>query len=300
MINDPTIENGQPAESEVTHAIPAEVMQTAIAAAIRPIGYVDVEDDLVEIPKGVFDDLTDEDYGTYRATLQFHNRILGGIPKDPEIIESWLRAKFAGKESERRSLALQTMRDQGYDVGEEEMSYADITVAAANMANLKQTQGFKRDSTGLFIEARQVKAALREAINVVLGDVPVKIRETKANKDGESRPVTKMQKSVFVERVAVTTERIYLFNGDQAMQEPTEICPMVGHIIDSSGPRSTLTYHESATRPTIEFTLSVFKDYIEPKNWARIWRWSQLHMGIGASRSQGFGKFSITDWSKLS
>ena len=79
----------------------------------------------------------------YHVAIQIRDRIMGGIPKDPEIIKGWLQAR--GLEE----LAEQTVEEMG----------EQLVTGAWN--------GFKADEDGLYIEGRQVKAMFKEAANVM-------------------------------------------------------------------------------------------------------------------------------------
>ena len=56
-------------------------------------------------------------------------------------------------------------------------------------------------------------------------------------------------------------------------------------------------YKEYVTDCDINFT--VITDYkFEPEHWAQIWLTGQ-EQGIGASRSAGFGRYTVTRWEQV-
>jgi hypothetical protein len=97
----------------------------------------------------------------YAVTLQFRDKVMGGIPKDPKLIEGWLRAKAGISDVEEVRVALlRTLGELGAEVNPD-MNYAEIEQAAEKVAGTKETSGFKRDPRyGLYLESRQLKAAL--------------------------------------------------------------------------------------------------------------------------------------------
>ena len=109
----------------------------------------------------------------YRVTFQLRDKLMGGIPKDPKIIEGWLKTKgiFSNDEDIKHEL-VRTMQALGLeaspDMSTEEL-FALQEEAADNMSAVKNTNGFKSDEQGLYIEGRQLKAALKESANIMFG-----------------------------------------------------------------------------------------------------------------------------------
>lgn len=209
---------------------------------------------------------------------------MGGVPKDPKLIEGWLRSKAGITDTEeiRRAL-LRTLEELGAEVTAE-MSYEELEKASAKVAGVKQTTGFKRNEQGLYIEARQVKAAIKESCNIVFE------WQGSAVKQREMYGVGKAARSFLAERVFVQPDQIVL-----GRQDPDGIEMFVGHVTGPSGPRSTLGYHEYVTQAEISFEVLVTKDAIPQEWWPQLWTQMEEN-AIGALRSQGFGKFDIVEW----
>jgi hypothetical protein len=236
---------------------------------------------------GIFDDQVNV-FTTYHARLEFRAKLMGGIPTNPRIIEGWLRAK-AGIEDEVevRQAMLRTLReldpDTEFDPG---ASFEDLIKASEKLAASTQTNGFKHDDRGLYIEARQVKAALKESTNILFP-------YTKG-KDGHQWGITKKTPRSFVaERVFINPDRLHV-----GVAEPSGIELMIGHVSGKDGKRSTITYHEYVDRPTIECDVMVAENAVTADQWARLWVHCQEN-GIGALRSQGHGRFEVTEWKRV-
>mgnify|MGYP006401997271 CR=1 FL=1 len=223
---------------------------------------------------------------TYPVTIQIEDKLLGGVPKDPKIIESWLLANVPMmpelKRLDQQALLVDTLREMGADVPEG----ADIETmlgAASNVANIKQTQGFKRDEDGLYIESRQIKAMLKENANIVYA----------GDKWGVTR---KGPKNYVAERVFVKPDRVHL-----GRMEADSVHTSIIHAQTPQGKRTALAYHEAAEEPTLEFELLVLLDHkahdptVKPEWLDNIWKSAEKN-GLGASRSQGFGQFVVTSW----
>lgn len=216
-------------------------------------------------------------FTTYQARLVFRDKIMGGTPKDPKIIEGWLRSKagITDQEEVRRAL-LRTLLELGADVTPD-MSYDELVVASEALAAIKQTQGFKRDANGLYIESRYIKAMLKECVNILYA----------GDRWGKTK---KGPRSFLAERVFPNPDHISL-----GRMEPDGVELFIGHTTGPKGPQSNITYVEYVTGTEIEFTLMVARDAIEVEHWPEIWVLAQEN-GIGALRSQGFGRFDIMQW----
>src|SRR5215471_15353316 len=114
---------------------------------------------------GIFDSRSTL-FSRYRAELQFRDKLMGGIPKDPKIIEGWLRSKAGITDTEEIRVALlRTMTELGAEV-QPDMTFAELEAAADQLAGTRETNGFKTTADrGLYLESRQVKAALKESTN---------------------------------------------------------------------------------------------------------------------------------------
>jgi hypothetical protein len=228
----------------------------------------------------------DEDYAklfkTRRATIQFRDKIMGGTPCDPEIIRNWLltRPGLVKDEVHHRQLLMQTLVERGVENISDEMSYDEMLSAARSVADLTHLNGFKRGPDGLYIEGRQVKAMFKESTNILFA--------------GESWGKTrKGPKNFLAERIFVEPDRIYL-----GVREPSGVELFIGHVSGPRGAQSTLTHHEYVERPQIIVDCVCTRDAITADQWREIWLHAQ-HNGMGALRSQGFGRFEVVDWQEI-
>jgi len=217
----------------------------------------------------------------YTARLAFRARLLGGVPKDPHLVEAWLRARAdISDEDELHHTWLRTLGELGVDIGEQ-ISPDDALAASRKLAETRLTTGFKVDAErGLYLEARQVKAGLRENINILYGGQRV-------------GPTRKGARGFVAERVFVTPDRLYLDR-----REPDGVELIIGHLSGPQGPRSVLSYHEYVEAPAaIEFTVLVAEDAVPQLWWPRVWTLFEQN-GLGATRSQGFGTFNLVRWDR--
>lgn len=232
---------------------------------------------------GIFKDAEQALFPTYQATLVFRDKIMGGTPKDPKIIMAWLRTKTSiTDEQELQAVMRRTLIELGADVPQN-ATYDQLVEASEKLAN-RQAVGFKRDERGLYVEARAIKAMLKESVSILF---PYQ------KKDGKWGVTQKAARAYLAERVFVDPDKVYL-----DVSEPSGVDLFIGHTTGPKGPQSNLTLYEYVHRPTITFDVKVAEDGVDVKKWPTIWAHAQEN-GLGALRSQGFGRFDIEGFKRI-
>lgn len=197
--------------------------------------------------------------------------IAGGIPTDPRIAEGWLRTKLATSDDLIRQAVAEVMAERGVTADE----------ATKIVDEQKHLNGFKRDEHGLYIEGRQLKAAIKEAASVAVaaGKLP-----------GKGWGKTNKGLLGFVaEHICVVEDRLHL-----GVDKPSGINQRFVHTYRGSG----IQYEEYVEDAKVDFTILTDFDFTE-EQWALLWLTGQ-QQGIGAARSQGFGRYQVTRWEKSS
>lgn len=248
---------------------------------------------------GILASKAPDTFTTYLGAIVIRDRIMGGTPKNPKMIEGWLRTKAGiDQKDELVHMMLRTLRELDPTFDPTPFTKRDMDSAAtlealidasSKIASEVNTNGFKRDENGLYIESRYIKSMLREAVAI---NFPASGDVTKENKWG---PTKKAAQGYFRERVFVDPFKLHL-----GVDEPTGILQWVGHVITAGKPQSIVAYVEYVERAEISFEVQVLKgseiDLTEDK-WARLWSYAESN-GIGAYRSQGFGTFDLVRWEK--
>lgn len=196
-------------------------------------------------------------------------KIVGGVPGNQKVAEGWLRTKLADKDDLIRQMVAETMVERGVD--------GDTATAIVDAE--QHLNGFKRDENGLYIEGRQLKAAIKEAASVAAA-------AGKVNGKGWGK-TNKGLLSFLAEHVVVLEERLHL-----GTDEPAGILQRFVHTWRGNA----IQYEEYVENAVINFT--VLSDYeFSDRDWAMIWLTGE-QQGIGASRSQGFGRYEVTKWKR--
>lgn len=237
------------------------------------------------LPKFILSPLMADKYLHLRVALQVRDKICGGIPRNPNIIEGWIKSVISD-EHRIQKIVDSTKRAMGVDNLTEEQIIEEVKKSAWN--------SFKFDEQGLYIEGRQCGALLKENASV--------LRETLDMSALKAR---------VAERIFVNEDRIYL-----GKKEPDGTIQGVVHAMTSQGPIAALKKVDYVERPLLEFTVTCLNERFMTKSedpekikagekgtagrkriGCKDILLALLHhgrdLGLGADRSQGYGKFDI-------
>lgn len=248
--------------------------------------------------RGIFDDITDR-FIRFRVAIQFEDKVCGGIPNDPKIVQSWIASKTGIKDEERlRAMAAKFIAMDGGIDPNASVDLGVLDKAVEDVANVTNLCVFRRDENGIYLENRHIKACLRESTNILYAGT-------------RFGPTKKSPKSFVAERLFVEEMRIYLKERDDSNNLRTKrradgTLTFTGHVSGPTGERAVLTRYEYAIQPEAHFHIRVATD---PKN-------NQLYddlderriletlahcerIGLGALRSQSMGMFKVIDWARV-
>lgn len=255
-------------------------------------------------PKRIFRDPSQfrsvyEDFGKvytrYRVHIQFLDKVVGGTPRDPNILRKWLVRRLASNDAALQLVLNDTLREAGIELSP--TATEDEIAKAAKAMEFAQTTGFKFDDRGLYLEARTLKAALKEGISIGFTG------ERLGKREGYSG---KAAKGFFNERVFVvgdTEGKCHLLapyeDGNlHYIVEPDGIERFIGHVDTPQGPRSAISLFEYVTQPQVMVYIDVFKDAIPAEVWETVWR-SVEENGWGSKRSQSFGRLKVLSFEPI-
>lgn len=202
--------------------------------------------------------------------------LAGGTPSNPDVAEAWIKAR-----AYQGDLKDKLIVDEVAKVMEERGITEDAAVD--EVAKNRHLVGFKRDpEKGLYIEGRQLKACIKEAASVGADAGKLKAR-------GWGEVSTRKGILSFVaEHIFVREQRLYL-----NVMEPTDVHLSFIHTFRGNG----IQYVEVVEGAKFNFTVETDREFAE-KDWAMLWLTAQ-RQGIGACRSQSYGRFTVVDWSQL-
>ena len=237
---------------------------------------------------GVFDTFQSEAY-PYRYGVTLHIPLLcGGVPLDPKVRESWLRAKLKDTRSEAEIASMIVKTQAEFKLSEEEAIGKVATDGTLSGAN-----GFKSDELGLYVEGRQVKAALKEAAMVAANEGKIQMDKwgDPRNAKGEKNlSLCKQVKGWFPEHVFVEDTAIHILRDGEYVTEASDVLTKFIH----SPMGNSIGYVQYARDVDISFTV-VTDHAFDERELAMIWLTGQ-RQGFGADRSQGYGVYEVTRW----
>lgn len=208
-------------------------------------------------------------YDIYRVRLQVRDRLCGGMPKNAELIRTWVTART------------------GYDDEKSEVQTAEALEVAIDETAEKGWVGFAADGKGLFVFARNIKAMFKENMSV-LGIVKAKRGSKQVLQHGfEIKAV-----GLYQER----PDRIYLGRGDPDGTDERAI-----HVMTPQGPRAALKRSDYVVKAELEFEVWVLATHAaETRHIGEAELRAALTLGqengLGADRSQGHGKFDVAEF----
>jgi hypothetical protein len=256
------------------------------------------------MPQGVFDQYQGISYPwKFRGRLHIP-QLVGGIPFNPNIAKGWIETALKGKENSEeriREMIAETMVELGVSKDE----------AVEEVNRRKNLNGFKRErcrncpDTGAFCvegehplywEGRCLKAAIKEAVSVAVSAGKLEMTGW-----GTTR---KWLTKFMPEHVFVPEHRLYPVEctcdveegwgqKDSRILAPTDILQQFVHVLG----KSAVQYQEYLENVDIEFTVKTDFDFTQ-EQWAMIWTTGENN-GVGASRSQGYGTYTVTRWEPI-
>lgn len=204
--------------------------------------------------------------------------LVGGVPSDPKVAEGWLKSKLQENDDRIREMVADVMVERSVSMDE----------ATEIVNNLKNLNGFKRNPAGaLFIEGRQLKAALKEAVSVAVSAGKLEMTGW-----GKTR---KWLTNFLPEHVFVLEEMLEIkqFNDSKELVKATKPSGIFQQFVHTHR-GSSIQYQEYVTDAVIEFNVICDHPFTS-KDWGMIWTTGEKN-GLGASRSQGYGTYSVTKW----
>ena len=142
---------------------------------------------------------------------------------------------------------------------------------------------FKRDQLGLYYEGRTVRGHLKDCALQVQNFFPA-IKNFRAK---------------FINRVYVKDSKIRMLRDGSYLTEVDGVETRFIQVMTRQGPRSAIKYLDYVNAPTLAFTIQLLADGIITKeHLAAVMDYGCVH-GMGAERSQGWGRYTVESMTLL-
>lgn len=233
----------------------------------------------------------DGNYALYHAEIQIVDKLIGGIPKDPDTILKWLKARM--EMDDRALIELSQTTALEMEAANKERPSADELMTEV-ARKFEGGNGFKTIDGRLVYEGRCLKSGLKEAMNISYPGVDFPGKPTRPNKKGEDVEIVRKGLLRFASET-VFVEDLYI---DLGVTEPDGTEQRIKQLNGPKGPYSAIGIVDYVVRPKLTATISVLDDFFPRSAWARVWKTLEK-IGLGSDRARGDGKFELVEWEHL-
>lgn len=222
----------------------------------------------------------------HSITLGITNRIVGGVPTDPELIKGWISANMPEV------------------VAEEQRKLAEKTLAELPKATEEKAEGmwttFKRTDAGVYIEGRQVKALFKECANILREKLIQEERKGRKAEEKTTKSAFTALKAKLAERLFVEEHVVFIQRGGKNLPKPDGMEERAIHVDTAQGPRTALKRVDYIMAPaSVKFTVRFLDDGVINLDLIKIILEFGGWNGLGADRSQGNGLFQVIEIQEL-
>lgn len=203
------------------------------------------------------------------------SRLIGGIPRHPEIVRRWQEARWP---------ELTSKLQPGDPASPAEAAEITIENLGAQALSDEETKGiwtgFLEREGSLVVEARQIKAMLKESANIVKDMLP--------GKGGKTLPLrARLAERVFVKPLFIPLGVTEPNGGGEPIERPI-------HVMTRQGPRTALKRTDYVDDAKIVCELKVLNDGVITEPMLRFILDHAAENGLGTDRSQNQGVFEYT------
>ena len=201
-----------------------------------------------------------EMFEKYKIGGDFIDRVIGGLPANPELVETFLTVK--GVDAQTLNSAQKMM--------ETAQSLSSFEGADRNSSNI-----FPKDEKGLFLNAYQIRANLKDAMTI-------------------QKSITSWRQK-FQLGIRAMPNRIYLMRNGEHLTKADGVMQSVVHTEYMGKPMASLNKSEYIDRPSFECEIWVGKERGKPVlNEDKMYELLQHAgvIGLGAKRTMGYGQWT--------
>jgi hypothetical protein len=248
-----------------------------------------------------FQAICKHEQGRVLVRIKFRDKVLSGIPKMGDPLDYYVKSKNMSDADKDDFLR----RVKEGDVSDEEKE------------EIKETSSlqFEKDADGdLCIYHGNIKAMLRE-IFVCTGLTAIRPKggakkEKKGKKNesdseiaGSNEPKTERAsaggRNNLGHMIHVDPIRVKFLKDGKPVQNPDGVLSKIKRISDANGRRSALGNHDYLEGVELEFILLWYEFGVHKMNEVKLALALAQDDGLGACRSQGYGKFDVVKWEPM-
>lgn len=227
-------------------------------------------------------------FQTINVTLEFRERVYGGVPQSKDLLDKYIEAVFGAKEGD------ETYNHVAKDAlpNGEQTDESNDKDEAQEKKDISST-GFRSDDKGLYLADFQIKALIKQGGSML--DLTISKRGTKST----------LGEGLFVKGYLdgeLTNNKIYF---QPIREKPDGYEDFAGNVRTRQGSRSILKRCDYVEKPIVQFQLWILENRVAKtgnkltvNDLKSILELGQ-ELGIGSCRSLEKGKFNLTQFEIL-
>lgn len=214
-------------------------------------------------------------YATYLVAIKFNEYCMGGYPVRADLVRAWIKAKT------------------GFDDSITDQQVAEATSVLPEAEAKEKLDGcwttFPKDEVGIFLEDRQLKAGYRTAMSLLGYNV----------KHMGAKQITQHGTIFRGLHHPTKRSRIHFERDGVVLTKPDETIERPIHVQTAMGSRDALKRVDCVYQAELQFELQIFRTGAKEKRHVPLEEVKRAFAvmqndGLGADRSQEFGKFTVT------
>lgn len=212
----------------------------------------------------------------YEVELRVLDRLYGGMPKDPNLIDGFLAGKGLPP-MVAKPIAKKAKKEIDKSLPDDKPDGENIE---------RSWTCFKKDKKGLYIETRQVKAMLKEACSA--SELWKQVSGLRS----------RIGDTLFPKGEGVDGTKIYLLTADGSVyREPSGFEQNPARVKGPQGERSIIKIKDYVDAPVVRFDLKVGGSKVNKKILDYLFEYG-TEIGLGADRTCERGKFVVAKLDK--
>lgn len=209
---------------------------------------------------------------------EFAEPLCGGVPRNDEVVKTWIQTRTATDASHRKALEAGEKRKTLAEIETERLATVDPLDPEDEMS--KVWVGFSRDEKGLFIRGANIRAHLKDAATVIGQEIKNELKNFR---------------SKFVDRVYILENRLRIEKDGVILTAAPEHRDATCQVMTPMGPRTCLKRVDMVPPPClIRATIQLRPgNNINRDAVVACLEYGKVH-GFGQDRSLQFGRYEYT------
>ncbi len=216
--------------------------------------------------------------------LRFTTPLCGGVPRDDELVDDWIRARAASDSKLKTMPEAQTL-DQ---VTAERQATTDTLDEEIEQGLARIWVGFSRDENGLFLRGANMRAHLKDCASVLARGMKLTIPPLGCT-------AVKQFKAKLADAIYIKEDRLYVLHKDgEIYQAATQYRDATLSVFTAQGPRQCMKRIDMCFPASLRCTVQLLESSeIDREHIVACLEYGKVH-GFGQDRSLQYGRYEYT------